>query len=236
MDLKEIDILGDKISAHWYYASKALALKDLLKDISYQTILDVGAGSAFFSRYLLEHSAAQEAWCIDISYGEDHNETCAGKPLYFRREVKSIPADLVLMMDVLEHVDDLELLNDYMQKVSHKSKFLISVPAFQFLWSNHDIFLGHQRRYTLKKLENTLQKSGLTILHSNYFFTAVFPIAAATRLWQNILPQKEIKSQLKQHHPLINSALATACKLEIPLQKHNKLFGLTVFCLAEKSN
>jgi len=49
MDLKEIDILGDDIVQHWYYRSKAQAMTRLLGKAQQSTILDVGAGSAFFS-------------------------------------------------------------------------------------------------------------------------------------------------------------------------------------------
>ena len=63
-------------------------------------------------------------------------------------------ADLLLYMDVLEHVDDdLGLLTAYLDQLERGGRVLITVPAFDFLWSNHDIFLEHKRRYTLKQVE-----------------------------------------------------------------------------------
>ena len=53
MDLKEEDILGADIGRHWYYRAKAAALRRAVGGLSPQRILDVGAGSGFFSRHLL---------------------------------------------------------------------------------------------------------------------------------------------------------------------------------------
>ena len=74
----------------------------------------MGAGSGFFSRYLLRHSNAQCATCVDPFYADEKVETEGGKPVHYVREIRSTDADLVLMMDVLEHVeDDLRLLESY---------------------------------------------------------------------------------------------------------------------------
>lgn len=241
MDLKESDILGDDVAKHWYYIAKSRAMKDILHDVQAKTVLDVGAGSGYFSRYLLTHSCVQAAVCVDISYPEEYDESHLGKPIYFRKSLLNTeqagiePVDLCLMMDVLEHVDDdVGLLKTYVEQVPSGTKFLISVPAFQFLWSSHDVFLEHRRRYTRQKLAETVRAAGLNITQNHYYFGAVFPLAVAMRLAERVFPKKEAKSQLVQHHPIVNTLLATASKMEIPLQSWNKLAGLTVFCLAEK--
>ncbi|MFZ4286382.1 class I SAM-dependent methyltransferase [Variovorax sp. HJSM1_2] len=235
MDLKETDILGEKIGEHWYYQSKAKAVKNLLSNINTSTILDVGAGSGFFSKHLLAHSAAKEAWCVDISYAHDSDSSEAGKPVHFRRSIDSSNADLVLLMDVLEHVDDdVGLLTDYVSKVAKGTYFLISVPAFKFLWSEHDVFLEHKRRYRLSQIENVAQSSGLTVKHGAYYFGAVFPIAATVRLVGNLFHKESTqpRSQLKMHQPMVNATLAALSNAELPLMKKNRLAGLTAFCLA----
>jgi SAM-dependent methyltransferase len=234
MDLKETAILSGDIGGHWYYSSKAKAMSRVLKKHPHK-ILDVGAGSAFFSQYLLTHTAASEAWCVDISYDADANERFAGKPVYFRRGVGTSAADLVLLMDVLEHVDDdRALLQEYVNKVEAGTQFLLTVPAFRMLWSPHDEFLEHRRRYTLRQLETVARSAGLEVDHGSYFFGMVFPIAAALRLVQRMLPTQEPKSQLKSHHPLVNSILKTMCSIELPWMRVNRLAGLTVVCLATK--
>lgn len=236
MDLKETDTLGDDISYHWYYSSKAKAMIRMLKDVAPTSILDVGAGSGFFSRHLLTHTAAREACCVDINYKLDSDETEAGKAIRFRRLVDTIDSDLVLMMDVLEHVqDDVALLNEYVQKVPYGSRFLITVPAFSCLWSEHDEFLGHMRRYTLKQLETSVRDASLVVNHGAYYFGMVFPIAATLRLAQKIISDgNDPRSQLSRQHPVTNSILKTLCDLELHFMEYNKIAGLTAFCMATK--
>ena len=235
MDLKETDILGDDISQHWYYRSKAKAMTRLLGKAQISTILDVGAGSGFFSRHLLANSPAHDAWCVDISYDDDSDALENGKPVHFRRSIDQLDADLVLLMDVLEHVDDdVGLLKDYVAKVPPGTLFLISVPAFKFLWSEHDVFLEHKRRYQLTQIEGVVERAGLTVKHGAYYFGAVFPIATTFRMVGNLFRKdtKQPQSQLKLHHPAINEILAALSDAELPLMTHNRLAGLTAFCLA----
>ncbi|OOL34484.1 bifunctional 2-polyprenyl-6-hydroxyphenol methylase/3-demethylubiquinol 3-O-methyltransferase UbiG [Pseudomonas sp. FSL W5-0299] len=235
MDLKETDILGSSIDQHWYYASKAAATTRMLGNTPVTRILDVGAGSGFFSHHLLRHSAAREAWCVDISYDQDSDATTAGKPVHYRRGIDSVDADLVLLMDVLEHVDDdVGLLKAYVDKVPSGSRFLMTVPAFQFLWSGHDDFLEHKRRYTLAQLETVARDAGLNVKQGAYYFGLVFPIAATLRLLPKGAQPSPPRSQLKQHHPLVNTVLKTLCRVELPFMGANRLAGLTVFVLAQK--
>ena len=153
MDLKEEEILGEFVEQHWYYRSKAAALLRLTNSLQARSILDVGAGSGFFSRALLTKTMAQEALCVDPFYQEERDESVVGKPMQFRRNCNTTDADLLLMMDVLEHVeDDLGLLLSYVNKIPSGAHVMATVPAFKFLWSSHDEFLGHYRRYTLKQL------------------------------------------------------------------------------------
>lgn len=238
MDLKETDILGADIGRHWYYRSKANAMARLLSGISPSIVLDVGAGSGFFSKKLLSGTLAKEAWCVDISYEDDSDVLEAEKPIRFRRIIDEVNADLVLLMDVLEHVDDdVGFLKDYVNKVPRGARFLISVPAFQFLWSGHDLFLEHKRRYRLNQIEGVVRRAGLTVQHSTYYFGAVFPIAATIRLLSNFTRkvQHKVRSQLSQHHIIVNETLAAMSSAELLLLPHNRLAGLTVFCIAEKS-
>jgi SAM-dependent methyltransferase len=236
MDLKETDILGPGIDRHWYYSSKAKAMTRFLAVWEPATILDVGAGSGFFSRHLLAHTSAKEAWCVDISYEADSDSSEAGKALHYRRSIEAVDADLVLLMDVLEHVDnDVALLRGYVAKVPCGSQFLITVPAFQFLWSGHDDFLEHERRYTLRQLEDAVRGAGLNVKKGAYYFGMVFPIATSIRLAQKTSSGGETaRSQLTKHHPIINSALKALCYAELPFFKFNSVACLTVFCLAEK--
>lgn len=237
MDLKEIEILGDQVDRHWYYRSKAKALLAILGEAPVVSVLDIGAGSGFFAKHLLSEGRARDATCVDISYDADWDETVAGKPVYFRRVIERSNADVALAMDVLEHVDDdVGLLAEYVGKVQPGTRFVISVPAFRFLWSAHDVFLEHRRRYLVPEIERVAERAGLNVDRGCYFFGAVFPLAATLRLAANAFGgrDQEPRSQLGRHHPAVNEILATMCAAELPVMKHNRLFGLSAFCLASK--
>ena len=87
--------------------------------------------------------------------------------------------------------------------MSRNTRFLISVPAFQFLWSGHDDFLDHKRRYTLHLLEKVLRNAGLKVKHGVYYFCIVFPIAATLRLAEKLHRNVKMdsRSQLNKTPP-----------------------------------
>ncbi len=233
MDLKEEDILGAGIGRHWYYRSKAAALRHFVAGLRPRHLLDVGAGSGFFSRHLLAETSAETALCVDTGYARDRDDRAAGKPVRYRRDTGPTDCDLVLMMDVLEHVDDDgSLARHYAAKVPSGAHFLVTVPAFAFLWSGHDIFLEHKRRYRLPEIEAVLGRSGLEIVRGAYFFGLVFPLAAAVRLASR--GENEPRSSLKRHGAFTNSVLGAVCAAELPLFPYNRLAGLTAFVLAKK--
>jgi len=232
MDLKEEDILGNDIGRHWYYQSKAAALCRIVGPLAPKRLLDVGAGSGFFSRHLLANGA-QSALCVDVGYEQTWDETVGGKPVLYRRDCDATDCDLVLMMDVLEHVEnDAGLVRHYATKVPSGAHFLVTVPAFRFLWSGHDVFLEHKRRYTLAEIEQTMRSAGLDVVRGAYYFGAVFPLAAAVRLATRSDPSP--RSSLKKHGALTNGLLAAACAAELPLFPLNRLAGLSAFVLAKK--
>ncbi len=233
MDLKEEDILGADIGRHWYYRAKAAALGRAVAGIRPRHILDVGAGSGFFSRHLLAGTEAQSALCVDTGYASDRDDSVTGKPVRYRRGVDAADCDLVLMMDVLEHVeDDRGLVRHYAEKVPRGAHFLVTVPAFQFLWSGHDVFLEHKRRYRLAGIEAVLREAGLDVVRGAYYFGLVFPLAAAVRLAQRTT--SEPRSSLARHGPLANGLLGAICAAELPLFAVNRLAGLSAFVLARK--
>ncbi|MDP2331567.1 MAG: class I SAM-dependent methyltransferase [Reyranella sp.] len=233
MDLKEEDILGADIGRHWYYRSKAAALGRAVAGLRPRRLLDVGAGSGFFSRHLLAGTPAETALCVDIGYPADRDDSIAGKPVRYRRDTGPTDCDLVLMMDVLEHVDDDRgLVRHYASKVPAGSHFLVTVPAFAFLWSGHDVFLEHKRRYRLPEIEAALGDAGLEIVRGAYYFGLIFPLAAAVRLADR--DTTEPRSSLKKHGALTNGVLSAVCAVELPLFPFNRLAGLSAFVLAKK--
>lgn len=104
-----------------------------------------------------------------------------------------------------------------------------------FLWSNHDVFLEHKRRYTLKQLEQLVLASGLQLTRSSYYYGLLFPIVSLLRIAKNKFKTSKLaQSELAQHNPLTNWTLSKICLLELRFMRLNKLAGLTAFCLAVK--
>lgn len=235
MDLKEAAQLGGEQDGHWYYASKARALLQCVEDKPIGQVLDVGAGTGFFARMVLRQTNATDAVCIDTGYETESRETESGKPMIFQREGSAAAADLVLLMDVLEHVDHpLTLLRSYATDARPGARFVITVPAFSWMWSAHDDFLGHKRRYTLSEIEEVVTRAGLSRIRGFYFFAAIFPAVAAVRLVQHLLPPRGVRSDLRSHMPLTNGILGSVCAAESHLAMINRAFGLTAFVVAEK--
>lgn len=200
-----------------------------------ETIVDMGAGSAFFSRYLLEHSGAREAWCLDPAYPSECDEVIGPKVLHYRRGMDRLEGDLVLLMDVLEHVDDdLAFLRSLAGGAKRGTRFFITVPAFPRLWSGHDVFLGHRRRYTLSGLRRVVKDAGLEEKKAGYYFAAVLPMAAAARWGRKIAGRDTARSQLGEVPPILNGLFKALCLLELKVIEGNDLAGLTVYCFADK--
>ena len=229
MDIKEQDVLGDQIGRHWYYRAKGEAMRRLLGKRPIRHVLDVGAGSGVFSRMLLADGAGQ-ATCVDPAYPEEREEVADGKPIRFVHGVGQTDADVVLLMDVLEHVDDdAGLLAEYAGKAAPGARFLITVPAFKWMWSGHDVFLEHRRRYTLSK-------AGLVPVQGCYFYGLTLPLAAGRRAVKRLGESGApvAKSDLQRHSAFVNAALYAICRVEMSLFSRNRLAGLTVFAVAER--
>ena len=237
MDLKEVGLLGTDQEDHWYYAGKSYALRQALGGYRPEHILDVGAGSGFFSRMLLRDTAAKSAVCVDPGYTGDRRELHSGKPIAFCRECPVGEADLVLLMDVLEHVDDdVALLRALAEQARPRTRFIVSAPAFSWLWSRHDAFLEHRRRYTLNGVSRVLSAAGLQSVAGFYMFAAVFPAVAAQRLWRRWrLASEPPASDLRRHHQWTNQFLTRLCLAECAIARHNRAFGLTAFGVGEKN-
>lgn len=220
--------------------SKGRALQQFLGGVKTQGLLDVGAGSGVFSRQLLDAGVCQHAVCVDPGYAKEHVESNHGREPRFTRSVNHVPEKLILMMDVLEHVDnDVALLREYTDRMPADGLVLITVPAFQFLWSGHDVFLEHRRRYTKETIATVVRAAGLRVVRSRYFFGMLFPLLAVMRLTDRFLLSSgryEAKSSLKKSPDLINNILTKVHDIEravlFPL---NRFAGLTVFCLAKRA-
>ena len=239
MDLKEAAILGDSLDSHWYYTSKGRALLQMLNGVRGDSVLDVGAGSGVFARQLLDAGVCRRAVCVDTRYPNERVERYNDGEIRFTPKANGVEADIILMMDVLEHVDDdVGLLEDYAKNLRADDRLVITVPAFQFLWSGHDEFLEHRRRYTRRQLESVVRAANLEPMNSGYFFGLLFPIAAVQRLIDRWLLGKRLaepRSLLSVQSRALNTALIALHDLERRFVfPFNRIGGLSVFCVARR--
>jgi hypothetical protein len=98
--------------------------------------------------------------------------------------------DLILLCDVIEHVpDDRGLMSSVVSRhLAANGRLIVTVPAFQALFSAHDLALKHYRRYNLSELELAVREAGLELLASGYLFGSLLPARALTRLVEAVRP------------------------------------------------
>jgi hypothetical protein len=238
MDLKELEN-GVNPDTHWYYQSKKLPLlrfaEQLAKAGRPLTIIDIGSGSGFFA-YELEKTlgaAIAKVWLVDIGYSEAEMAPTRGAKVEMVHDVPMNVTDgLFIMMDVLEHLpDDLAMLQRVKASaVGDNNHFFITVPAFQSLWSGHDVFLEHYRRYTIPMLSGVLHKAGFRRIRNYYLYGALFPLVWTVRRLNN-LRKNEAASNMKPSHPLVNKVLLGLNSLEMKFSRANRVAGVT--CVGE---
>lgn len=91
--------------------------------------------------------------------------------------------DLVVALDVLEHVEqDEAALKSLHRMLKPGGQLVITVPAYQWLWSAHDTVHHHKRRYTRYALKKKIKAAGFTLSHAGYINLILFPLVAMLRL------------------------------------------------------
>lgn len=233
MDLKEQNALGDQADTHWYYVSKARMISQHLPERC-KSLLDVGAGVGWFSKWLMKNQNVERCVCVDPGYGSaESTSTELGDRLRYVQSVQETDADVILLMDVLEHVDDdVALLREYWNIARPGTTFIITVPAFEFLWSAHDDFLEHRRRYTIGQLRETIRRAGAEPLSIHYYFASILPVAVLVRLLRR--GKAAQGSDMTRVPTVVNRTLTAVCGLEGKLSRYNKIGGLSVVAALRK--
>jgi len=237
VDLKELDS-GIDPTIHWYYKSKALLLQDLASH-SVSTVSDVGAGSMFFSREIARRTNAHTVWAIDSNYAEEYQEEIGDAKIVAVRvaNVETSMSSLLMFMDVIEHVKNpVDFLQIYVTQVAVGTQFFVTAPAFQFMWSQHDEYLGHFRRYTKSSLVAELELAGLHVDRVGYYYCSLFPLIWIQRKILRTVRRKPTGSSLMtKQSRLLNSVFYRLMKLEFRISRgYSKFPGLTVVCTASK--
>ena len=149
--------------------------------------------------------------------------------------------DLITALDVLEHVaDDKAALCEISRVLRPDGLLLVTVPAYRFLWSEHDQALGHCRRYTARELRARLLQAGLRPVQLSYAITLMFPLVLAYRLFRRLSTWRVARvpqTALVALPAPLNQLLVASLRLEAALLTRLPLpVGVSVVAAARRNN
>ncbi len=224
---------------HWWWRDRQLHVLAHLRRVSKArkkgAILDIGCGDALLLEELeafgrpegLEPDAAivsserRERWTIHLCPFDERFQP--GKQFA-----------LILMLDVLEHLDDPDGALRHIARLLEPGGLLIStVPASRALWTNHDDLNRHRTRYSRLELEREIRGAGLEIETFEYFFHWLVPIKLLVRGIEKVTGAQPKPPRLP--HPLSNRLFHFITRLEqMTWGKLGLPFGTSILAVAEK--
>ena len=212
MDEKDIEVLGED-SNYWWFRAKRELIESYIKPTD--KVLNIGCGN---------HKPKH--W---VNYDDETWEKARNK--YY---------DKVIMADVLEHIknDELALLTA-LSKLKQGGKLIITVPAHQFLYNEHDKNLGHYKRYSIQDFQRmTFNMTFDEKIHNCdlketifYWNTWLFLPISLFKLKNKLFPCKT-KSDFRKLPDWLNTILYNILSLDN--NKKRCFFGLTLVVIYEK--
>ncbi|MEQ1727008.1 MAG: methyltransferase domain-containing protein [Vicinamibacterales bacterium] len=165
-------------------------------------VLDVGCGDTFVVESLARAYPGVQFYAVDSAFTPELIDTFAGRmtvrnvALFASMEEVPAerPASLVLLMDVLEHVeDDRGMLRGLATGPlgTAATRFLITVPAYGSLFCSHDRFLGHYRRYSFAEFRALLGAAGLSPLSAGFLFASLVPLRIVQVVRERLVPPSQ---------------------------------------------
>lgn len=247
MDIELYKELYETEKVGWWDTSRRNLIMSRIKLLSNSQakplILDFGCGTG---------GMLEELQKIAITFGCEKEdiaiELCRKRGLTNIVKIydKTIPFennsfDIVITLDVLEHIeDDFFAISELNRVLKEKGFLLITVPAFMLLWTTRDERLHHYRRYNKKLLVNKLKDTGFIIRKCTYMhFFYFIPLLIIYKLKYLIRRKNkvtDIKTNYSKLPKPINSFLIGILRFESFLMKYiNFPFGVSILCLAQKS-
>lgn len=225
----------------WFVAKRkflSLILDKYSLSVNGLKVLDVGCGTGAVMQFLIKKKF--EAYGIDPS--EEALKYCALKGLSVKKssaEKIDFPEnsfDIVLALDVLEHLDNPELAVEEIRRVLTKNGvFIMTVPAHQWLWSYHDDSLHHKKRYNKQDVINLLDKE-FEIVKISWIHGFILLPAMIVRFFKRFQKNRDNGSDVKPVSYITKSIMSGVYFLEINLFKFfGRLpFGLSLLAVAKK--
>jgi hypothetical protein len=211
-------------------------------------VLDVGAGDAWFARQLrgLLPSPTRLA-CWDTHYptvpSPDGAEDMLG--IEFNAHKPAGKFGGILMLDVIEHVeDDVAFVRDVVDgSLAPGGWVLVSVPAYQSLFSGHDRALKHFRRYAPAAIRGVLASGGLVVERHGALFHGLLTVRAAQVLRERYRPPTDPTIGVGAWHggdrltKTLTAVLDTEARFSLSMATRNlpALPGLTTWALCRRA-
>jgi SAM-dependent methyltransferase len=203
---------------HWWWRSREAAILDVLGRLKptdgFGRILDVGCGDGLFFDALATFGDVEGVESsIDLLNPNGKHRTRIHVAPFDSRFQPGRRYGLVLMLDVLEHLEDpVGALRHAIRLLEPAGKILITVPAFMLLWTSHDDINHHRIRYTKCSFGRVAGGAGLRIENALYLFQWAFPVKLAQHLVEKIFGSTP---SLPSIPPVpINRALVRLCRAE----------------------
>ena len=206
---------------HWWYRGRRTVLERVMDELGLPPgarILDAGCGSG---RNMVELARRGTVTGVELSAPSVEKARERGCGEVIEGSVLDMPFadgsfDLAVSLDVIEHLeDDLGALRELRRTVAPGGALLVTVPAYQWLWSGHDEINHHQRRYTRRSLQAVAEQAGWSQTRTTYFNSLLLPVAILLRILDRV-NTKTTESSLDLWVPPepVNQALEVPLKLE----------------------
>jgi SAM-dependent methyltransferase len=143
--------------------------------------------------------------------------------------------DAVVALDIFEHTaDDAGAFAEAARVLRPDGLLVLSVPAFQSLWSAHDVALMHERRYRLPQVRRRLEAAGLAVESASYALWFLFPAFVASRLRARFR-RGEASAEISEVTPWVNRTLVALQDVEGRLASRLRLpWGSSVVAVGRK--
>jgi SAM-dependent methyltransferase len=220
MDQALMKAMLDLDDHHWWYRGRRRIIRselDRLKLPPRANVLDAGCGSGRTLTELAAYGTVQgielDPGAAEVARGRGAGEVRIGRLEELPWEEDTF--DLITCLDVIEHTpDDRATLTELRRVAKPGGWLLLTVPAYQALWSQHDEANHHFRRYGRRTLTEAARHAGWRVWRLTSFNSLLLAPAAAVRVAQRWRPSSDHKPDLELGPAWLNSVLERPLQLE----------------------
>jgi dolichyl-phosphate beta-glucosyltransferase len=225
---------------HWWFRAKRALVADVAAGLADEArtgpLVDVGCGTGA----LVEEQQRQRP-VVGLELDEialDLAVARLGRGAIVRASAEHLPirdgaADLVTALDVVEHLDDDVAALRELGRVAGTGLVVVSVPAYRWAWSEHDVRLGHRRRYTRRTLCEAAEAAGLDVVRCTHFHSWLALPALLLRRTPLRALLRGSAEEASYVHPKVNALLCRVAQAERRWLRRGELpFGLSILLVA----